>query len=318
MALPILYLVLPCYNEEDVLRSTGEILEKKYNSLIQEKKIHKQSKILFVNDGSRDKTWEIIKEFYSKNPMFCGLNLSRNRGHQNAVLAGLMTAREKADVVISIDADLQQDINAIDEMLEKYAQGVEVVYGIRNDRGTDSAVKKYTALAFYRLMNIMGCEVIKNHADYRMMSKRVIDALSEYGEVNLFLRGLVPTIGFTSDVVYFDVKERTAGTSKYTMGKMLSFALDGITSFSIRPLQLISLLGAIMLAISMAMILITFYEYFVGKTLPGFASTYIAAWFIGSIQMLSLGIIGEYVGKIYMETKKRPRYHIEAFLWKEE
>lgn len=314
---PVLYLVLPCYNEEEALPETAQVLKEKYTQLIKDDIIDKSSKLLFVNDGSRDGTWKLISELYNRDSVYCGLNLSRNRGHQNAVLAGLMAAKEKADVVISIDADLQQDINAIDEMLKKYNQGIDVVYGIRNDRGTDGFIKKMTALGFYKLMNVMGCEVLKNHADYRMMSKRVIEALEQYGEVNLFLRGLVPTIGFPSDEVYFDVKERKAGTSKYTMGKMLSFAMDGITSFSIKPLQLISVLGALMLAVSMVMILMTFYEYFVGKTLPGFASSYIAAWFIGSIQMLSLGVIGEYVGKIYMEAKHRPRYHIESFLWKE-
>lgn len=314
---PVLYLVLPCYNEHEVLPKTASILKEKYTALMDKCRIDKRSKLLFVNDGSKDNTWDLIRGLFESDPIYCGLNLSRNRGHQNAVLAGLMAAKEKADVVISIDADLQQDINAIDEMLDKYDQGFDVVYGVRNDRGTDGAVKKFTALGFYKLMSLMGCEVLKNHADYRLMSRRVIEALEQYGEVNLFLRGLVPTIGFPSDVVYFDVKERTAGSSKYTMKKMLSFAMDGITSFSIRPLQIISILGALMLAVSMVMILITFFDYFTGNTLPGFASTYIAAWFIGSIQMLSLGVIGEYVGKIYMETKHRPRYHIESFLWKE-
>lgn len=314
---PILYLVLPCYNEEEALPASADTLKDKYHRLMDEGKIDSKSKLLFVNDGSRDKTWEIITKLFHEDPMCCGLNLSHNRGHQNAVLAGLLTAKEKADVVISIDADLQQDIDVIDLMLEKYAEGIDVVYGIRNDRGTDGFIKKTTALGFYKLMQVMGCEVIKNHADYRMMSKRVIEALSEYNEVNLFLRGLVPTIGFPSDVVYFDVKERQAGTSKYTMSKMLSFAMDGITSFSIRPLQLISILGFFMLFISMIMILVTFYDFFTGNTVPGFASSYISTWFIGSVQMICLGVLGEYIGKMYMETKGRPRYHIESFLWKE-
>ena len=227
-----LYLVLPCYNEEEVLMDTAAALEIKYNKLMEEKKISRESKIMFVNDGSKDRTWDIITELFHRNAVFCGINLSRNRGHQNAVLAGLMTAREKADVVISIDADLQQDIEAIDLMLEKYENGCDVVYGVRNTRSTDGFVKKNTALGFYKLMQMMGCEVITNHADYRLMSKRVIESLAEYGEVNLFLRGLIPTIGYPSDAVYFDVKERQAGESKYTMKKMLSFAVDGITSFS--------------------------------------------------------------------------------------
>lgn len=311
-----LYLVLPCYNEEEVLMDTAAALEIKYNKLMEEKKISRESKIMFVNDGSKDRTWDIITELFHRNAVFCGINLSRNRGHQNAVLAGLMTAREKADVVISIDADLQQDIEAIDLMLEKYESGCDVVYGVRNTRSTDGFVKKNTALGFYKLMQLMGCEVITNHADYRLMSKRVIESLAEYGEVNLFLRGLIPTIGYSSDVVYFDVKERQAGESKYTMKKMLSFAVDGITSFSIRPLQLITILGFLMLIVSIIMVATTIYDYYTGRTVPGWASSYCSTWFIGSIQLLSLGVMGEYIGKIYMETKHRPRYHIEAYLWK--
>lgn len=313
----ILYLVLPCYNEEAVLYDTAAALEEKYGTLMQERKISPESKIMFVNDGSKDRTWSIITELFHRNPVFCGVNLTHNRGHQNAVLAGLMTAKEKADVVISIDADLQQDIAAIDLMLEKYENGCDVVYGVRNARDTDGFFKKSTALGFYKLMQFMGCEVITNHADYRLMSKRVIKSLAEYHEVNLFLRGLIPAIGYPSDIVYFDVHERRAGESKYTMKKMLSFAADGITSFSIKPLQLISLLGFLMLLISVAMIVTTFYDFYTGHTVPGWASSYCSTWFIGSVQLLSLGIIGEYIGKIYMETKHRPRYHIESFLWKD-
>ena len=300
-----LYLVLPCYNEEEVLMDTAAALEIKYNKLMEEKKISRESKIMFVNDGSKDRTWDIITELFHRNAVFCGINLSRNRGHQNAVLAGLMTAREKADVVISIDADLQQDIEAIDLMLEKYENGCDVVYGVRNTRSTDGFVKKNTALGFYKLMQMMGCEVITNHADYRLMSKRVIESLAEYGEVNLFLRGLIPTIGYPSDAVYFDVKERQAGESKYTMKKMLSFAVDGITSFSIRPLQLITILGFLMLIVSIVMVAATIYDYYTGRTVPGWASSYCSTWFIGSIQLLSLGVMGEYIGKIYMETKEK-------------
>ena len=314
----ILYLVLPCYNEEAVLPATAAEMEKKYHTLMEQGKISRESKIMFVNDGSRDKTWHIITELFHANAMFCGVNLSRNRGHQNAVLAGLMTAREKADVVISIDADLQQDVDAIDAMLEKYENGCDVVYGVRNARDTDGFVKRNTALGFYKLMQVMGCEVITNHADYRLLSRRVIESLSEYGEVNLFLRGLIPTIGYPSDIVYFDVRERQAGESKYTMKKMLSFAVDGITSFSIRPLQLITLLGFVMLLVSIFIIGLTFFEFYTGRTVSGWASSYCSTWFIGSVQLLSLGIIGEYIGKIYMETKQRPRYHIESYLWKEE
>ena len=311
----ILYLVLPCYNEEEVLHATADALEEKYRILISEKKISPESKIMFVNDGSKDKTWSIITELFYKNPVFCGINLSRNRGHQNAVLAGLMTAKEKADVVISIDADLQQDIDAIDLMLEKYENGCDVVYGVRNARDTDGFVKKTTALGFYKLMQFMGCEVITNHADYRLMSRRVIESLAGYNEVNLFLRGLIPTIGYPADVVYFDVRDRQAGESKYTMKKMISFAVDGITSFSIKPLQMITLLGFIMLFVSIIMIITTIFDYYAGRTVQGWSSSYCSTWFIGSVQLLSLGIIGEYIGKIYMETKHRPRYHIESYLW---
>lgn len=314
----ILYLVLPCYNEEEVLNATAAALKEKYEALISDGKISAESKILFVNDGSRDRTWSIITELFHSDPVFSGISLSRNRGHQNAVLAGLMTAKEKADVVISIDADLQQDIDAIDRMLEKYESGCDVVYGVRNARDTDGFVKKNTALGFYKLMQFMGCEVITNHADYRLMSKRVIESLAQYGEVNLFLRGLIPTIGYPSDIVYFDVRERQAGTSKYTMKKMLSFAVDGITSFSIKPLQLITLLGFLMLFISLVMIATTIFDYYTGRTVAGWASSYCSTWFIGSVQLLSLGIIGEYIGKIYMETKHRPRYHIESCLWSDE
>lgn len=313
----VLYLVLPCYNEEAVLPNTAAVLEEKFHMLTEQGKIDGKSRIMFVNDGSRDRTWEIITELFHGNPVFCGISLSRNRGHQNAVLAGLMTAKEKADVVISIDADLQQDVDAIDKMLEKYENGCDVVYGVRNARNTDTFIKRNTALGFYKIMQIMGCEVLTNHADYRLMSRRVIESLAEYGEVNLFLRGLIPTIGYPSDVVYFDVKERQAGESKYTMKKMIAFAVDGITSFSIRPLQLITLLGFLMLFVSVIMVITTFFDYYTGRTVPGWASSYCSTWFIGSVQLLSLGIIGEYIGKIYMETKHRPRYHIESCLWKE-
>lgn len=317
MSAPILYLVVPCYNEEEVLHDTLDALEKKYRQLIQEKKIDCCSKILLVNDGSEDNSWTIISEAFSKNAVFCGINLSRNQGHQNAVLAGLMTAKEKADAVISIDADLQQDINAIDLMLKKYNAGCDIVYGVRNARDTDGWVKKSTALFFYRLMKFMGCEILKNHADYRLLSKRVLDSLGEYEEVNLFLRGLIPMIGYPSDIVYFDVRERMAGKSKYTFKKMLSFAANGITSFSIKPIHFILFIGIFFMLISIVLAIITIVEYYYGKTVPGWASSYISTWFIGSVQLISISVIGEYIGKVYLETKKRPRYHIESCLWRE-
>ena len=282
----ILYLVLPCYNEEAVLPETARALAKKYAALMQAGRISPRSKIMFVNDGSKDATWQIITDLFHENSIFCGISLSRNRGHQNAVLAGLMTAKEKADVVISIDADLQQDIDAIDKMLDKYENGCDVVYGVRNARDTDGWIKKTTALGFYKLMQFMGCEVITNHADYRLMSKRVIESLAQYQEVNLFLRGLIPTIGYPSDIVYFDVKERQAGESKYTMKKMLAFAVDGITSFSIKPIQLITLMGFVTMLISIVLIILTVIEFYQGKTVPGWASSYIFTWFIGSVQLI--------------------------------
>ena len=271
-----------------------------------------------MNDGSKDNTWTMIHEAFTRDAIFCGINLSRNQGHQNAVLAGLMMAKEKADAVISIDADLQQDVNAIDLMLEKFSAGCDIVYGVRNTRDTDGFIKKSTALLFYRLMKSMGCEVLKNHADYRLLSKRALDALSEYEEVNLFLRGMIPLIGYPSDIVYFDVKERMAGKSKYTFRKMLSFAANGITSFSIKPIHFILYIGVFFLFISLVLTIITVVEYYGGKTAPGWASSYISTWFTGSVQIISISIIGEYIGKIYLESKKRPRYHIESYLWKED
>ena len=317
MNCPILYLVVPCYNEEDVIHDTIVTLREKYRQLMNEKKISADSKILFVNDGSKDRTWDMIHEAFSRDFVFCGVSLSRNQGHQNAVLAGLMMAREKADAVISIDADLQQDVNAIDLMLEKYNAGCDIVYGVRKARNTDGIIKKVTALGFYRLMKAMGCEVLKNHADYRLLSKRALDSLSEYEEVNLFLRGMIPMLGYSSDIIYFDVRERMAGKSKYTFKKMFSFAVNGVTSLSIKPIHFILFVGIFSMLISIILIIITIVEYFDGKTAPGWASNYISTWFLGSVQLISISIIGEYIGKVYLETKRRPRYHIESCLWKE-
>lgn len=315
---PILYLVVPCYNEEEVLQETIRILKDKYQQLLNKGTINKLSKILFIDDGSKDRTWSIIQDAFNHDSSFCGLRLSRNQGHQNAVLAGLMMAKEKADAVISIDADLQQDIHAIDLMLEKFNTGCEIVYGVRNTRNTDGFLKRSTALGFYKLMNLMGCEVLKNHADYRLLSKKVLDCLSEYDEVNLFLRGLIPLIGYSSDVVYFDVKERTAGKSKYTLRKMLSFAINGITSLSIKPIHFILFIGIFFMIVSIVLTVITIVEYYTGRTVPGWASSYISTWFIGSVQLISISILGEYIGKVYLETKRRPRYHIESCLWRDD
>lgn len=311
----ILYLVLPCYNEEEILFQSANILRDKMQNLIKDGSISSNSKILFVNDGSRDQTWCIIRKLSEADSMFCGISLSHNTGHQNALLAGLMTARQYADVIISLDADLQQDINAIDNMLKKHAEGSDIVYGIRNSRNTDSILKKISALAFYKTMQALGCDIIKNHADYRLMSKKAVDALGEYHEINLFLRGLIPLLGFQSDVVYFDVKERSAGKSKYTLGKMFSLALNGITSFSIKPIRFITFTGFFVFFISILMIIYSILMYVQGSTVPGWTSSLCANWSIGGLQLLGIGIIGEYIGKIYLEVKHRPHYIIEDTIW---
>ena len=315
---PILYVVIPCYNEEEVLNETTKRLTEKLNSLIKKKVISKDSKVLYVNDGSKDSTWELIKKIHSKNKMFTGISLSRNRGHQNALVAGLLTARNYADVVISMDADLQDDINAMDEMLEKYHNGCDIVYGVRSARKTDTWFKRTTAEGFYKFMDKMGVEIVYNHADYRLTSKRVLDEFSNFHEVNLFLRGIFPLIGFKSDKVYYERNERFAGKSKYPLKKMLSFAWDGITSFSIKPISFILYLGVAILILSLILIIYSVVRKIIGATVPGWTFISCSIWFLGGVQMLSIGIIGEYIGKVYNETKKRPRYIIEANLLDEE
>lgn len=307
----ILYLVVPCYNEEEVLYETSYRLLEKLNKMIENNIVSENSKILFVNDGSKDKTWMIIKELHKTNNIFEGLNLSRNKGHQNALLAGLMEAKEHADMVISLDADLQDDINVIDKFVEEYYKGKDIVYGVRSSREKDTFFKKQSALAFYKLMNKMGGELVYNHADYRLMSKRVLEALSEYKEVNLFLRGIVPLIGYDYSIVEYERNERFAGESKYPLKKMLAFAMDGITSFSIKPIRLISILGFTIFVMSFIALIYSLIVKFLGKTETGWTSLVISIWMIGGIQLLSLGVIGEYIGKIYSETKARPRYIIK-------
>ncbi len=309
-----LYVVIPCYNEEEVLKETTKRLDTKLNDLIKAKKISSDSKVMYVNDGSKDKTWEIIKSISESNELFTGISLSRNRGHQNALLAGLMTAKEYADVVISMDADLQDDINAIDKMLDKYLDGCDVVYGVRSSRKKDSWFKKTTAECFYKFMKLMGVDVVYNHADYRLASKKVLLDLNDYKEVNLFLRGIFPLIGYKSDVVYYERAERFAGQSKYPLKKMLSFAWDGISSFSTKPLSLILDLGIIIMLISIIIMIYMIVGKIAGNTIEGWTSITISIWFIGGLQMVSIGIIGEYLGKIYMETKGRPRYFISENL----
>lgn len=309
-----LFVVIPCYNEEEVLHETTKRLKEKLETLIKNKVISKDSKVMYVNDGSKDKTWELIKEISEKEKLFTGITLSRNRGHQNALVGGLLTAKNYADVVISMDADLQDDINAIDEMLEKYNEGCDIVYGVRSARKTDTFFKRFTAEGFYKFMGMMGVDIVYNHADYRLTSKRVLDEFEGYKEVNLFLRGIFPTIGFKSDVVYYERAERFAGESKYPLKKMLNFAWDGITSFSVKPLRLIATLGFVILFISFLIMLYTLIQKIIGNTVDGWAFLNISIWFIGGLQMLSLGIIGEYIGKMYNETKARPRFIISENL----
>lgn len=308
MSKNVLYVVVPCYNEEEVLKETTKRLKEKLKNLIKEKMISNKSKVMYVNDGSKDKTWKIIKEINNKGKMFTGISLSRNKGHQNALLAGLMTAKNYADVVISMDADLQDDINTIDEMIAKYNNGCDIVYGVRSSRKKDSWFKKTTAQGFYKFMRFMGVEVVYNHADYRLTSKRVLDAFEDYKEVNLFLRGMFPLVGFKSDVVYYERKERFAGESKYPLKKMLNFAWDGITSFSVRPIRLILNLGIIMFIVSLLVLIYSLVVKLLGRTVDGWTFIVCSIWLVSGVQMLSLGIIGEYIGKVYSETKRRPRY----------
>jgi len=309
-----LFVVIPCYNEEEVLPETSKRLVKKMAELEKKGLITPDSKVLLVNDGSRDRTWELICELHKENPMFEGVKLSRNRGHQNALLAGLMTAKGRCDVSISMDADLQDDMDAMDRFLEKYEEGCEIVYGVRNKRDTDTFFKRETALMFYRLMKALGVDITFNHADYRLMSNRALEALSQFEEVNLFLRGLAPLVGFQSDVVYYDRSERFAGESKYPFKKMLAFAIDGITSFSVKPLRLITTVGLVIFVVSLLMLLYTLVSWVTGNAVLGWTSTLASIWMIGGIQLLCLGVIGEYVGKIYNETKRRPRFIIDRYV----
>lgn len=310
----ILYLVIPCYNEEEVLFDSANKIKAKMTSLIDSRKISDQSKIVFVNDGSKDKTWEMICELHEKDNLFLGVKLSRNRGHQNALLGGLMTVKEDCDITISLDADLQDDINAIDEMLEKYYEGCDIVYGVRDNRETDSGFKRATAQGFYKLLKIMGAEIKYNHADYRLMSKRALDGLEEFKEVNLFLRGLVPMIGYKSAEVYYKRGERLAGESKYPLKKMIALAAEGITSLSVKPIRFITFLGVFIFGISIIMLIYFLVRHFMGATVPGWTSMIVSVWAIGGLQLLAIGVIGEYIGKIYLETKQRPKYIIEEYL----
>ena len=313
----IIWLVIPCYNEQEVLPETSRQLEEIMRGLIKKGKISDKSMIAFVNDGSKDNTWNIITDLHEKNPMFTGINLAHNKGHQNALLAGLMTAKDYADAAISLDADLQDDVGVIEQFIDKFNEGKDVVYGVRSTRATDTVFKRSTAHAFYKLMKVMGADTLQDHADYRLMSKRALEGLAKYKEVNLFLRGIVPMIGYETDVVYYERHERFAGESKYPLKKMLSFAVDGITSCSVKPIRMITSLGTLVFTISIVMLIYFLIVWLLGHTVQGWTTIVISLWGIGGLILLSLGIIGEYVGKIYMEVKERPRFIIEKLLYKE-
>lgn len=310
----ILYLVIPCYNEEEVLADTAGKLDKKMKELMAEGLIDVKSRIIFVNDGSMDLTWKIIEDLHNKDTLFGGINLTRNRGHQNALLAGLMTVKDDADIVISLDADLQDDINVFDEMLRKNNEGYDVIYGVRNDRKKDSFFKRHTAQMFYKLTNKLGGDLIYNHADFRLMSRRALEGLAQFEEVNLFLRGIVPLIGYPSTIVEYERKERLAGKSKYPLNKMMSFAIEGITSLSIKPMRFVTGMGIFVFLVSIAMMIYAFVSYFTGRVVAGWTSILISVWAIGGMVLLGLGIVGSYIGKIYLETKKRPRYIVEKYI----
>lgn len=312
--LPIAWLVVPCYNEEEALPKTGPVFDNKWKTLIERGVIDPKSRILFVDDGSKDKTREVITRLHEESPRIDGAFLTRNRGHQNALLAGLMTAMEFCDCAISIDADLQDDIDAIDGMLEAFENGADVVYGVRSKRETDTVFKRVTAEGYYKVLKKLGADIVYNHADYRLMSKRALEGLAEYGEVNLFLRGLVPMVGYKSDIVEYERSKRVAGESKYPLKKMLAFAFEGVTSLSTKPIRWITKLGVFILFVSFVMLIYTLVRYFTGQTVPGWASLNISIWAVGGLILFSLGVVGEYVGKTYLETKKRPRFRLEKVL----
>lgn len=307
----ILAVVVPCYNEEEMLDYTAEKLRMKLNDLIKKEKISKKSYIVFVDDGSKDQTWNRISELSKNNSIFIGIKLSKNQGHQNALLAGLMSVKNQCDMSISIDADLQDDINCFDSMIEKFYEGNEIVYGVRNNRDSDSAFKKFSAQAYYKILKKLGANIVYNHADFRLMSNLALEGLSNFSEVNLFLRGLVPMIGYSSSSVYYVREERLAGESKYPLKKMLFFAFEGITSLSVSLLRFITIIGGIVSLISILMLIYILMRHFQSQTISGWSSLIVSVWFLGGIILFSLGIIGEYIGKIYLETKRRPKYIIE-------
>lgn len=313
MGTPILYIVVPCYNEEEVLRETNSRLTALLRRLVDEGKVSADSRVMYVNDGSRDRTWELIRQFHDEGPVR-GVNLAGNVGHQHALFAGMTVAKDLCDVLVSIDADLQDDIEAIPAMLARFADGCDIVYGVRKERKTDTFFKRNTALAFYKLMRVLGVKSVYNHADYRLMSKRAVEQLCRYKERNLFLRGIVPLVGYRTDTVYYDRSARLAGESKYPFSKMLNFAIDGITSFSVKPLRLIVALGIAMVIMSLAIFVYVLTAYAQDNVVPGWSSLMISIWFVGGCTLISLGVVGEYIGKIYIEVKERPQYNIEELL----
>lgn len=315
---PIIWLVIPCYNEEQVLPETAQRIKQIMTDLQQKGKISQESKVALVNDGSKDGTWQLIRQLHQQDSLYTGINLSRNKGHQYALLAGMMTAMNHADAMISLDADLQDDVNVIEQFVDKYTEGYDVVYGVRSSRKKDSFFKRFTAEGFYHVMKWLGVDIVFNHADYRLMSKRALEGLSEFGEANLFLRGIVPQIGYASTTVEYERQERFAGKSKYPLKKMLAFAFDGISSFSVKPMRMIIHAGALMFAVSIIMLIYSLIRNWMGATIVGWTSLMVSIWMVGGIQLLCLGVIGEYIGKIYSETKRRPRYLIESVLYRNE
>lgn len=311
---PLLYVVVPCYNEEEVLPETSSRLNSLLDGLSSEGYISADSRILFVDDGSRDRTWEVIEALAAQQARVEGLKLAHNAGHQNALWAGMMSVRGRADAVVTIDADLQDDVNAIRGFLEKYREGCEVVYGVRSSRKTDTAFKRGTAQAFYRFMQKMGVNVVYNHADYRLLGRRALEALSGFTEENMFLRGMVPLVGFKSAKVYYERKERFAGESKYPLSRMIGLAVDGITSLSVKPIRFLAGLGGVLLAVGLVTSLVFFIRWLTGFEVTGAFAAFLCVWVFGSLNLLALGVIGEYVGKTYLETKHRPRFIIEEYL----
>ncbi|MBR2715688.1 MAG: glycosyltransferase family 2 protein [Ruminococcus sp.] len=309
-----LYIAVPCYNEEEVLKDSAHKLLHKLNEMIGKGTVSDDSKIVFIDDGSKDRTWEIIGKLHDETKMVQGIKLTGNCGHQNALLCGLMTLKDKCDAIISIDADLQDDIDVFDEMIEKYEDGCDVVYGVRSKRDSDTFFKRFSAKMYYKILNHLGAKIVVDHADFRLMSARALESFSQFKEVNLFLRGMVPMVGYKSAIVTYERKERLYGESKYSLKDMIALAVEGVTSLSIRPIKLIAKIGLLIFLVSIAMLIYTLVRYFMGATEVGWASLAVSIWAIGGLQLLAIGVIGEYIGKIYLETKARPRYIVETYL----